>query len=143
MAFYIASSMMNNESSLHQSMFREKVVSGRASKNWGNKEKKKKNPSVTVTSILGLYHNWLSFSLVVEDMIIIPNFSFSTMLFYNWILVHLQPKRVRALVSWFQVRLGVFLFKVFLIEMLSLEMFLGESSIECFFKKHYINLSIF
>ena len=65
------------------------------------------------------------------------------MLFYNWILVHLQPKRVRALVSWFQVRLGVFLFKVFLIEMLSLEMFLGESSIECFFKKHYINLSIF
>ena len=33
---------MNNESSLHQSMFREKVVSGRASKNWGNKEKKEK-----------------------------------------------------------------------------------------------------
>ncbi|CBI16354.3 unnamed protein product, partial [Vitis vinifera] len=30
-------------------------------------------------------------------MIIIPNFSFSTMLFYNWILVHLQPKGVRAL----------------------------------------------
>ena len=51
------------------------------------------------------------------------------MLFYNWILVHLQPKGVRALVSWFQVRLGVFLFKVFLIEMLSLEIFFGESSI--------------
>ena len=37
----------------------------------------------------------------------------------------------------FRVRLGVFLYEMFLIKVFYWEIFLKESSVKCFFKKYY------